>query len=45
MNEIFRNCVKQAKAYPGSDINSDHNPVIVKMKMQLKKTAIGFEFT
>ena len=37
VNKRFRNCVKQAKAYPGLDINSDHNPVIVKMKIQLKK--------
>ena len=37
INKRFRNCVKQAKTYPGSDINSDHNPVIVKMKIQLKK--------
>ena len=29
--------MKQAKTYPGSDINSDHNPVIVTMKIQLKK--------
>ena len=29
--------MKQAKTYPGSDINSDHNPVVVKMKIQLKK--------
>jgi len=37
INKRFRNCVKQAKTYPGSDINSDHNPLIVKMKIQLKK--------
>ena len=37
INKRFRNCVKQAKTYPGSDINSDHNPVVVKMKIQLKK--------
>ena len=37
VNKGFRNCVKQAKTYPGSDINSDHNPVIVKIKIQLKK--------
>ena len=29
--------MKKAKTYPGSDLNSDHNPVIVKMKIQLKK--------
>ena len=37
INKKFRNCVKQAKTYPGSDINSDYNPVVVKMKIQLKK--------
>ena len=37
INKRFRNCVKQAKTYPGSDINSDHNQVIVKVKIQLKK--------
>ena len=29
--------MKQAKTYLGTDINSDHNPIIVKMKIQLKK--------
>ena len=29
--------MKQAKTYPRSYINSDHNPIIVKMKIQLKK--------
>ena len=24
-NERFRNCIKQAKTYPGADMNSDHN--------------------
>ena len=37
INKRFRNCVKQAKTYPGSDISSAHIPVIVKMKIQLKK--------
>ena len=36
-NERFKNSVKQAKAYPGADINSDHNPVVVKTKIKLKK--------
>ena len=35
-NERFKNSVKQAKAYPGADINSDHNPVVVKTKIKLK---------
>ena len=38
INERFRNCIKQAKTYPGADINSDHNPVVIKIKVKLKKT-------
>ena len=37
-NERFRNCIKQAKTYPGADMNSDHNPVVVKINMKLKRT-------
>ena len=38
LNERFRNCIKQAETYPGADINSDHNPVVVKINMKLKRT-------
>ena len=38
LNEIFRNCIKQAKTYSGADMNSDHNPVVVKINMKLKRT-------
>ena len=38
LNERFRNCIKQAKTYPGADMNSDHNPVVVKINMKLKRT-------
>ena len=31
INKRFRNCEKQAKTYPGTDINSDHSPVIIKI--------------
>ena len=31
--------IKQAKTYPGADKNSDHNPVVVKVNMKLKKTS------
>ena len=37
-NERFRNCMKQAKTYPEADMNSDHNPVVVKINMKLKRT-------
>ena len=37
INTRFRNSVKQAKTYPGADIGSDHNPVVVKVKINLKK--------
>ena len=37
INQRFRNCAKQARTYPGADINSDHNPVSIKFKVKLKK--------
>ena len=36
--ERFRNCIKQAKTFRGTDMNSDHTPVVVKVNMKLKKT-------
>ena len=33
----FKNSVSQCKTYPGADIGSDHNPVIAKIKVKLKK--------
>ena len=33
----FRNSLKQCSTYPGADIDSDHNPVIAKLKFRLKK--------
>ena len=30
--------MKQAKTYPGADMNSDHNQVVVKVNMKLKRT-------
>ena len=35
INQRLQNCVKQARTYPGADINSDHNPVIFKFKVKL----------
>ena len=37
-NDRFRNCIKQAKPYTGADMKSDHNPVVVKINMKLKRT-------
>ncbi|XP_047511711.1 craniofacial development protein 2-like [Pieris napi] len=37
INSRFKNSIKSAQTYPGADINSDHNPVIVKMCCNLKK--------
>ena len=37
-NDRFRNCMEQAKTYPGADMNFDHNPVVVKVNMKLKRT-------
>ena len=33
----YRNSVKQCKTYPGADIGSDHNPLIAKIKIRLKR--------
>ena len=37
-NERFRNCIKLAKTCPTADMNSDLNPVVVKINMKLKRT-------
>ena len=34
INERFKNSIKQAKAMPGADSNSDH--ILVKIMMNLK---------
>ena len=33
----FRNSIRNCRTYPGADINSDHVPVVCKMKLKLKK--------
>ena len=30
INARFRNCFQQVKTYPGADIFSDHNPMVMK---------------
>ena len=37
INSRFKNGVRRVKTYPGADINSDHNPVVMKLKIKLKK--------
>ena len=37
INDRFRNSVQQSKSYPAADCGSDHNPVICKLKVRLKK--------
>jgi len=37
VNSRFRNAVKNSHAYPGADIDSDHNPVVMKFKLTLKR--------
>ncbi|CAH2240379.1 jg26418 [Pararge aegeria aegeria] len=37
INSRFKNCVKSAQTYPGSDVNSDHNPVVATLSCTLKK--------
>lgn len=33
----FRKDVKSAKTYPGADVGSDHNPVVIEMKLKFRK--------
>lgn len=37
----YRNCVKNARSYPGADICSDHNLVLAEVCVRLKRTAKG----
>ena len=34
-----RNSIKQCKTYPGADIGSDHNPLIARMNVKLKRAS------
>ena len=38
INQRFKNSIKNAITYPGADINSDHNPVYIKLQVKLKRT-------
>ena len=38
VNERWRNSILDCKTYPGADIGSDHNPVVAKVRVILKKT-------
>ena len=38
VKERFRNQVKDCKSYPGADIDSDHNPVIIKCSLKFETT-------
>jgi len=33
----FKNQIKQCKTHPGTDINSDHNLVIIETQLKYKK--------
>jgi hypothetical protein len=37
VKQRFRNSVKSAKSYPGADMDSDHNLVLAKVQIKLKK--------
>ena len=37
VHQRIRNSIKNAKKFPGADINSDHNPDFIKMQVKLKK--------
>ena len=33
----YKNCFKNCKAMPGADCGSDHNPVVCRINIKLKK--------
>jgi len=33
----YRNQVKQSKSYPGTNMDPDHNPIIMETRQSLKK--------
>ena len=37
INQRFRNSVTKVETYPGADCGSDHVPVVVDVKLKLKK--------
>ncbi|XP_050497514.1 craniofacial development protein 2-like [Diabrotica virgifera virgifera] len=37
INERYKNGIKSVKAYPGADVSSDHNPLIARVSIKLKK--------
>ena len=37
INSRVKNGVRRVNTYPGADITSDHNPVVMKLKIKLKK--------
>src|SRR4030088_1912942 len=41
VRQRFRNSVKNAKSYPGADVYSDHNLVMMNVEVKLKKVKKG----
>src|SRR5437867_1794879 len=37
VDKRFRNGIQKSKSMPGADCDSDHNPVVVKMKIRLQR--------
>src|SRR5206468_309991 len=37
VRQRFRNGVKRSWSYPGADVYTDHNPVVMQMNVKLKK--------
>ena len=41
VSEQYKNSVKDAHAYPGADIDSDHNLVMMKIRLRMKRPRQG----
>lgn len=40
INKQYQNSFKATKTYPGTGVTSDHNPLVTKIQIKLKKTTI-----
>ena len=38
----YRNSVKNSRTYPGADANTDHNLIVAKVKLRLKRLSRGW---
>ena len=43
INHRFKNNLKNVKSYPGADVGSDHNPVVMSLKVKFKQKKVQLQ--